>query len=323
MQLLKYSQILDKIKESTFIVCDVKIRDLYPEIRDLLDGKFVFYLENPEKSKSIREYEKCINYFLDAGIIRNSEIIAIGGGATSDLAGFIAATVLRGIKWSVIPTTLLAMIDASIGGKTGINSSFGKNLIGAFHQPDEILISTDFLKTLSQDELLSGKGELLKYTFLSKEINTLVKEKSKLDEVIIACAKYKEQVVEEDFKESGLRKILNFGHTFGHAFEKELNIHHGIAVYYGIKFVIEYFHSELKDEFEQNSSFLELDRVKIKTSSFENIFNYLKFDKKKVNKNDVEFILLDEVGKPVVKIININELEKEIKRHELFLSFFK
>ena len=178
-------------------------------------------LPRGEKAKSFEVFERTCEELLEQGIHRNFHIIACGGGATSDISGFIAASLLRGLSWSVLPTTLLSMVDASIGGKTGINSRFGKNLIGAFHMPDHVWLNPLFLETLPQVESLNGYGEVLKYSFLDKEIQeVLLNSKSKIGEIIQLCANYKNKLVAEDFKEKGPRKYLNLGHTFGHAFEK-------------------------------------------------------------------------------------------------------
>ena len=188
-----------------------------------------------ESTKNFDEYQKCLEYLLKNNVHRSSHLIAIGGGATSDFAGFVASTILRGIPWSVIPTTLLAMVDASIGGKTAINSSFGKNLIGTFHKPENIWLNSKFLKTLNNDEIQSGKGEILKYALLDKDLFEVIQTNpDDLAQIIYQCAEYKSQIVANDYLEQGGRKVLNLGHTIGHALEKIYQIPHGVAVVWGI-----------------------------------------------------------------------------------------
>lgn len=182
---------------------------------------------------------------------RSDLIVAIGGGTVTDLAGFAAASWLRGIDWVAVPTTLAGMVDASVGGKTGINSPFGKNLIGAFHSPISVLIDPSWLRTLSDRDFSAGLAEVIKCGFIDDaEILNLIKGK-KLSEIrsnpglisnlIERSVTTKAKVVSNDFKESELREILNYGHTFGHAIERvsDYSIRHGEAVSIGMIFVAE------------------------------------------------------------------------------------
>ena len=172
------------------------------------------------------------------GFTRKSLIIALGGGVISDLAGFVASTYMRGVSFVAIPTTLLAQVDAAIGGKTGINLE-GKNIVGTFYLPRYVLIDPVFLSTLPEEEWLNGYGEMVKYAVLDREIYEMFMEKNRVDEEVIEkCARYKMRVVEKDLRENGIRMQLNLGHTLGHAIEKvtDYRIKHGIAVTYGLKF---------------------------------------------------------------------------------------
>lgn len=182
---------------------------------------------------------------------RSDLIVAIGGGTVTDLAGFAAASWLRGIDWVAVPTTLAGMVDASVGGKTGINSPFGKNLIGAFHSPISVLIDPSWLRTLGDRDFAAGLAEVVKCGFIDDvEILHLIKGKS-LSEIrsnpglvsnlIERSVRTKAKVVSNDFKESELREILNYGHTFGHAIERvsDYSIRHGEAVSIGMIFVAE------------------------------------------------------------------------------------
>ena len=178
---------------------------------------------------------------------RSDNLIALGGGVVGDITGFCAATFLRGIGYIQIPTTLLAQVDSSVGGKTAINVPQGKNLVGSFYNPKLVLVSTDFLSSLSQDEYNSGMGEIIKYAFignkklkaiLESNANNIVKRSQNILKIIIEeSIKTKSKIVTKDEKENGVRAILNFGHTFGHAIEahhKYTNITHGSAITLGM-----------------------------------------------------------------------------------------
>jgi 3-dehydroquinate synthase len=187
----------------------------------------------------------------EAGFTRSDLIVAIGGGTVTDVAGYAAASWLRGIDWVAVPTTLAGMVDASVGGKTGINSPYGKNLIGAFHSPISVIIDPSWLRTLSDRDFTAGMAEVVKCGFIDDEeiLNTIkgkslqeIRTNSSLvNNLIERSVATKAKVVSEDFKESELREILNYGHTFGHAIERVSNysIRHGEAVAIGMVFVAE------------------------------------------------------------------------------------
>ena len=200
-----------------------------------------------ETSKSLREAEKLYTRAIECGLDRKSVIIALGGGVVGDLAGFVAATFMRGISLIQIPTTLLAQVDSSVGGKTAVNHELGKNLIGAFHQPRAVFIDLNFLKTLPDREIKSGLGEVVKYGVISDEKffaylednaeKILNRDLKTLEHVVKRSCEIKAEVVGADEKESGLRRILNFGHTMAHAIEEETHYEkyrHGEAVAVGM-----------------------------------------------------------------------------------------
>ena len=217
-------------------------------------------MKDGEKEKNFKTYQKILNFALKLKLTRNDFIVAIGGGVCGDIAGFAASTYMRGIHLIQIPTTLLACVDSSVGGKTGIDTDFGKNLIGSFYQPDAVIINTNFLKTLDDRQFKTGLGEVIKYAFIEKSCkcseeynlinflslnseNILAQDDKIIEELIKICISLKISVVEQDEKEGGLRKILNFGHTYAHAVEKLTNYKkytHGEAVVKGIEFVFDY-----------------------------------------------------------------------------------
>ena len=219
------------------------------ELKNKINNKniTIFTLNKGEKSKSFSSYKKILNKLLELKFDRSDIIIAIGGGVVGDIAGFSAATYLRGIRYIQIPTTLLAQVDSSVGGKTAINVIQGKNLVGAFYNPSLVLISTSFLGTLSKEEYKSGLGEVVKYALIgNKKLKNIIEKNSQdiinrdesvLKIIIEESIKTKSKIVTEDEKESGIRAILNFGHTFGHAIEAHnnyKNITHGAAITLGM-----------------------------------------------------------------------------------------
>ncbi len=200
----------------------------------------LFTLPPGEGSKSGQEYLALLEKMAKAGLSRSDAVIALGGGVVGDLTGFAAATYLRGIPFVQIPTTLLAMVDSSVGGKTAINLQAGKNLAGAFYQPSLVLCDLDSLKTLSPEEFANGCAEIIKYGMLGSARllrNLLQKPLSQqLEEVVALCVDMKRVIVEKDEFDRGERQLLNFGHTIGHAIEACSNytIPHGKAVAMGM-----------------------------------------------------------------------------------------
>jgi 3-dehydroquinate synthase len=201
-----------------------------------------------EEQKVFPQLEALWNACADVRLGRSDRIVAIGGGATTDLGGFVAATWLRGISWIAIPTTLAGMVDAAIGGKTAINSPSGKNLIGAFHSPSEVVIDYSFLQSLSSRDINAGLAEVIKVGLIKdNEILALLERTSTdllieaLPELIERSIRVKAEIVSQDFTESRLREVLNFGHTLGHAIERYENYSqkHGEAVAVGILFALE------------------------------------------------------------------------------------
>ena len=208
---------------------------------------FVIILDQGEKAKSLSNYQSIINFLIDNKFDRSDGIIAVGGGVIGDISGFVSSTYLRGISYIQIPTTLLAQVDSSVGGKTAINIPAGKNLIGAFYNPKGVIIDTNVLHTLSSRELNAGLAEVIKYgliqnkyllSLLETNVVAILNRNHKIiEEVIFESIKTKAKIVTKDEKETGIRALLNFGHTFGHAIEahgKYKKILHGEAVAKGM-----------------------------------------------------------------------------------------
>lgn len=200
-----------------------------------------------ENSKSMEEAEHVYTKAISAGLDRKSAIVALGGGVVGDLAGFIAATYMRGVPFVQMPTSLLAQVDSSVGGKVAVNHRLGKNLIGAFYQPKRVFIDLSCLATLPKRELSTGLGEIVKYGVISDEAffsylethcdSILAVQPEPMEHLVVRSCEIKAEVVTQDEKEAGLRAILNFGHTMGHAIEKEthyVRYNHGEAVAVGM-----------------------------------------------------------------------------------------
>ena len=200
--------------------------------------KFVFL--HGEGSKNIDTYAKILEFLAQNQLTRTDALIALGGGVVGDMAGFAASTYLRGIKYIQIPTTLLAQIDSSVGGKTAIDLPQGKNLVGAFCQPTLVICDVDFLKTLPQAVFQDGMGETVKYALLDKRVFNLLLTEYDILDLVYLCIDHKRMVVEKDEFEGGLRKLLNLGHTPAHGIERLSNytIPHGKAVSIGLKIIL-------------------------------------------------------------------------------------
>ena len=196
-----------------------------------------------ERSKTMETYSELVRGFAALGLTRTDFAIALGGGVVGDLAGFAAATYMRGIGIVQVPTTLLAMVDSSIGGKTGVDIPEGKNLVGAFHMPAQVLRDTSFLATLPDREMKNGFAEMIKTAILfDPDLFRALSPRpdaAALAPLVERCARWKEDVVAADFREGGRRKLLNLGHTFGHAIESAsgFRLSHGEAVAVGMRIV--------------------------------------------------------------------------------------
>jgi 3-dehydroquinate synthase len=275
----------------------------------LKESKNLSIISTPagENQKSIKVLESVWRKCAAVGIERSDAIIGFGGGATTDLTGFAAATWLRGIDWYAMPTSLAGMVDASIGGKTGLNSQSGKNLIGSFYSPRSVLIDTNYLTKLPARDLSAGMAEVIKCGFISdyKILNLVQDDVIDFDQLIYRAVKVKAKVVAKDFKESKLREILNYGHTLGHAIEKDskFRLRHGEAVSIGMVFA-----AELSNELVGLSKEV-VDLHRVLSSNFKLPISYPKsrwkslsallLKDKKVKQGKVRFIGISKIGKPV------------------------
>jgi len=295
----------------------------------------IHYFNSSEKNKNQKSINNILSILLSKNFNRNDCVISIGGGITGDVSGFAASMFKRGLKFINIPTTLLSQVDSSIGGKTGINSKYGKNLIGAFYQPSLVLSDIIFLKSLPKREIICGYGEILKhaiisdkkfFSFLDVNGSQILDLKSPLiEKAIYKSCLIKKKVVETDEKEIGIRKVLNFGHTFAHAYEATLGyskmLNHGEAVILGIKTAIKFslINKILNiKEFKLIENHLNKLNLPGSINKFfsirklNKILSFMKKDKKN-NSDKINLVLLKKIGSPV------HELQFDLKKIKLFL----
>ena len=294
--------------------------------------KFIYFIKASEINKNQKNVNKILKILLDKNFSRQDCLISVGGGIVGDISGFASSLFKRGIKFINIPTTLLSQVDSSIGGKTGVNTTHGKNLIGTFYQPKIVISDTFFLKTLPQREIVCGYGEILKHSliankkffkYLKKNIVNILKLKTPyIQKAIYESCKIKKKIVEKDEKEKNVRKILNFGHTFAHAYEASLNyskkLNHGEAVLLGINSALNFsLNKKILKDFEYKTIINHLNNPKLpsnlkkffSTKDINKILSFMTKDKKN-DSGMINLVLLKKIGAP---IINRKYFKNEIK----------
>ncbi|WP_280768223.1 3-dehydroquinate synthase [Salipaludibacillus daqingensis] len=329
---------LDKPASSYMVIADKTVADLY--LDDVMssfpceDKPFVSIIPSGEASKSLFQYEQLLTDALERGLDRQAVIIALGGGVTGDLAGFVAATYMRGVRFIQLPSTLLAH-DSSVGGKTGVNHPLGKNLIGAFHPPSAVIYDSEMLTSMPEKEWRSGFAEVIKHGFiadvtfldwLQENVSSFSSCSSETINTMLARSiQVKATIVQEDEREQGVRAFLNFGHTLAHGIEAELGygeITHGEAVVIGMIFALKlsenYYEKQLDyDHIINYLTELGYDLQIPTTCSFENLIKRMKLDKKAADKM-IRFVLLEDIGKPKLvavedeRILSLLEREGEL-----------
>ena len=300
---------------------------------------YLFFINASEKNKNQKTVNNILEVLLNKNFSRQDCLIAIGGGITGDIGGFAASIFKRGLQFINIPTTLLSQVDSSVGGKTGVNTKYGKNLIGSFYQPRLVISDSIFLKTLPYREIVCGYGEILKHALIANKnfykylilnfSNILALKSPYIEKAIFESCKIKKKVVQKDEKEKNFRKILNFGHTFAHAYEATLGytkkLNHGEAVLLGIYSALNFsFKNKLLSS---NEYYLITKHIKVSNLPFriKNYFNLKHLNKilsfmlkDKKNKSDkINLILLKRIGHPVINNVFSTNVVKTFLRKEL------
>ncbi len=311
-------EVVPPAKGKRVILTDKNVSAIYGS--DFPQGD-VIVVKPGETSKTLAKAEEVIREMLEMGIDRNGFILGIGGGVVCDITGLIGSIYMRGIKFGFVSTTLLSQADASIGGKNGVNIDDKKNIIGTFNHPEFVICDTSMLKTLPEVEFRSGLGEVIKYAIigdprlfdiLKKEHNRILdRDEVILEEVVYSAIEIKRKVVEADFRESGIRKTLNFGHTLGHALELHGGFRHGVAVATGMAFATELSvnlkiaSAGVRKEIDQLLALYGLSPCisKIEKDSLGLIGN----DKKRSG-DLIDFVVIEDIGKASVRSIPITEI---------------
>ena len=300
---------------------------------------YIHFFNANEKNKNQNSVNKILDILLKQNFSREDCLISIGGGITGDISGFAASLFKRGLKFINVPTTLLSQVDSSIGGKTGVNTKYGKNLIGSFYQPHLVISDIQFLKTLPKREIICGYGEILKHSLIAdkKIFNYLNRNSEKIlsltspfiEKTIYESCKIKKNVVEKDEKEKGLRKTLNFGHTFAHAYEASLGyskrLNHGEAVILGMKTALNFsLKNNLlkKKEYNLIINHLSNSNLPSKINKFFNskdlnkILSFMLKDKKN-NSDKISLVLLKKIGSPLINKEYNKKIVENFLKNEL------
>ncbi len=303
------------------VITDDNVYSLYGEqINKSLTGYKVYWhiVKHGESSKNTQNYLEIINLMASNRFNRKDCVLALGGGVIGDLSGFVASTYMRGVKFIQCPTTLLSMVDSSVGGKTGVDLEMGKNLLGAFYQPSLVYVNIDTLNTLPQKEIECGLGEIIKCAYLTKKVkkeDIIAKNYSKL---IYECLKYKAYVVRKDEFEKHKRMLLNLGHTVGHAIETldEYKNSHGLCVIKGIYQIINLskkyygFNEQKKQELLSLLYVLGLDNDKLKNGYTAKELKDKILSDKKSQGEYVNFVLIKGIGKCEIVKISTDKIEE-------------
>lgn len=315
--------------EQAPVIVDKKIKLLFPH---LLQKRPILILNLTEKSKNLSTVEKIYHQFLNWGLDRNSWVISLGGGLLSDVVGFACSTYMRGVNFILTPTTFLAQVDASVGGKTGLNFAGVKNLIGTFALPRATVVDSEFLQTLPEEEIKNGLAEALKHALIASPQFfdylhkhwpfVFKKDPAVLEKIVVESLQIKLNIVSQDAGETNLRRVLNFGHTFAHAAEQTLSLTHGQAVGWGMKIAIQLSNRLGILPQVEKEHILNLLHQIFPSSDYPLLNEQLKAlllakieaDKKKA-KQEIHFIFLQGIGSPKIERIPLKELKRLI--HDL------
>jgi 3-dehydroquinate synthase len=306
-------------------ITDKNLHRLY---KDFFNEASTIVIESGEKTKNLRTIEQIYHRLLELDADRTTVISGFGGGMICDITGFVASTYMRGLQFNLIPTSLLAQVDASIGGKNGVNLSEYKNIIGTFSQPKHIFLDFDLLKSLSKKEIASGLTEIIKHALIAdsalfsyiekKSAELLYLEPNIIEMPVLESIKIKSEIVKSDAREGGERRKLNFGHTFGHAFEKIYGLTHGEAVSMGMIIANKISVSMgLLTKHDENRIIALLKQLKLPTNLHlhkPKLIDAIKKDKKREG-DLVHFVILSGIGKSKIVKLSYKNLEEFI--HDL------
>jgi len=311
----------DLQKEEAFYLID---QNVYRIHKDVFSGfKKIIIVPPGEGTKSLVHINDFIEQLILLGANRKSYIIGIGGGVTCDITGFVASIFMRGVRFGFIPTTVLAITDAALGGKNGVNLNGAKNLIGVINEPNFVFVDYSFLRTLDAQEFANGFAEIIKHACVASYdlfvlLENVVVDYSSIDflhKLILDSIKIKLRIVSNDINESNNRKLLNYGHTFGHAIEAEYNMPHGSSVSLGIIFS-NILSNKLdlldKEKLIRISNLLEKFDLPVEISRFnkKKLMKYINKDKKSSGK-EIDFVVLKDIGEGFVKNILIEDIINE------------
>ena len=308
--------------ENVVIITDVNVKRFY---QNSFPSHPVITIQTGEKIKDLDTVRNIYGKLVEFGVDRSTFIVGIGGGIVCDITGFVASTFLRGIKFGFVSTTLLSQVDASVGGKNGVNFKGYKNMVGVFNQPEFVICDLNLLNTLPEKEVLCGLAEIVKHAAIGDAdlfqyleenyqkalaLDAPVIERLVYDSVVIKSA-----IVNKDEKEKGERRKLNFGHTFGHAIEKTTGVRHGEAVSAGMvmasKLSVKQGHLQAKDAQRIKNLLRDLKLPISLQADRKTVLDALRKDKKRQG-NRINFVLLEDIGKPFVDKISINELDNAL-----------
>ena len=310
-----------KGKKITIVTDDI-VAPLYLDIvKNSIPSALTFVIPNGEKSKSIEYAEKISNFLAENNFTRKDYVLALGGGVVGDLAGFVSSIYMRGIPYVQLPTTLLAGIDSSVGGKTAVNIGFGKNLVGRIYPPKKVIYDLNTLDTLPKEILLDGLGEGLKYAVLCGgelfDIMDGALNKDNTERFVDLCVAYKKKVVQKDENEKNLRRLLNLGHTIGHAIEREseLKILHGVAVAMGLKIITlaSYKNGFLnKEDCDRIVALIDKYDVPACPFDIDKLLNHVSVDKK-TEDGIVNLVVIKKIGKCEIIKVPLNNIAEFFK----------
>lgn len=300
------------------------------ELISLPQNEIILWIDGGDSSKSEDIFTQLIADFQRCEIDKSSHIIAVGGGSISDLAGYAASVYHRGIPFSIVPSTLLGLIDASMGGKNGINFHGAKNQLGTIYQPQNIFYIPSLIRALPQEEISDGFAEIIKYGLIIDEelyatlsqhtIESVLNDEQVFNHIIQKCIRHKSNIIEQDPFESHLRKILNFGHTVGHAIESLYGYSHGQSVGLGMCIAAQASISSSIDEVHDVSNLKNVLKnyglpTRLEIFEYQKLFEKIKSDKKKQG-DSIHFVFLKKIGEASIEKISLAELNVLLKRAE-------